>query len=88
MRILFVSFSDFRGGAAIAAGSLFNLIKSKKKKFFNSRKKKKFSFQIFNFFEFHKITILRIIEKILIFFFLKKRFHQSLNIFNTKVYKK
>ena len=33
MRILFVSFSDFRGGAAIAAGSLFKLIKGKKKNF-------------------------------------------------------
>jgi glycosyltransferase involved in cell wall biosynthesis len=88
MRILFVSFSDFRGGAAIAASSLFKLIKSKKKKFLTAEKKKKFSFQIFNFLGFYKITVLRIIEKILIFLILKKKFHQSLNIFNTKVYEK
>ena len=88
MRILFVSFSDFRGGAAIAASSLFKLIKGHKKKFLTAEKKEIFSYQIFNFFEFCLIIILRIFEKILIFFVLKKKFHQSLNIFSTKVYKK
>lgn len=88
MRILFVSYSDFRGGAAIAASSLFKTIKGVKKKFLTAEKKKNFSYQIFNFFQFYYIMILRIYEKVLIFFFLKKKFHQSLNIFNTKVYKK
>ncbi len=87
MRILFVSFSDFRGGAAIAASSLFKLV-NVSKKFLTAEKKKKFSYKIFNIFEFYLISFLRIFEKILIFFFLKKKFHQSLNIFNTKIYKK
>ncbi len=88
MRILFVSFSDFRGGAAIAASSLFKLIKGYKKRFLTAEKQEIFSHKIFNFFEFCLIIILRIFEKILIFLILKKKFHQSLNIFNTKVYKK
>ena len=88
MRILFISFSDFRGGAAIAARSLFDLIKNRKKEFLTAEKKKILSTKIFNIYEFYLIIIFRIFEKILIFFFLKKKFHQSLNIFNTKVYKK
>lgn len=84
MRILFVSFSDFRGGAAIAAGSLFKLIKSKKKKFLTAEKKKKFSFQIFNFLGYYKITILRIIEKILIFLILKKKISPIIKHFQYK----
>ena len=40
MRILFISFSDFRGGAAIAARSLFDLIKNRKKEFLTAEKKK------------------------------------------------
>ena len=88
MEILFVSFSDSRGGAAIAASSLYGIIKNSKKKFLTVDKKKRFSEKIFNFFQFYLIICFRILEKILIFFILKKKFHQSLNIFNTNAHNK
>lgn len=60
MRILFISFSDFRGGAAIAARSLFDLIKNRKKEFLTAEKKKILSTKIFNIYEFYLIIIFRI----------------------------
>ncbi len=83
MKIIFLSFSDYKGGASTAAYSIFKAIKKKNIFFFTVYKKFKRSTEIYSIFKKIYIFNLRILEKILIFFFSKKRFHQSLNIFNT-----
>lgn len=88
MKIIFLSYSDFKGGASIAAHSIFKAISSKNSFFLTANKKYKNSICIYNFFNKVHIFILRVIEKILIRLFSKKKFHQSLNIFNTFTYKK
>lgn len=88
MRIVFLSYSDFKGGASIAAYSIFKALN--KKRFFFLTVEKKFKESVSNFSYFKKICIFtfRTLEKILIFLFNKKKFHQSLNIFNTSIKKK
>ena len=88
MRIVFLSYSDFKGGASIAAYSIFKAIN--KKKIFFLTVEKKFKESISNYSYFKKICIFtfRILEKIIIFLFGKKKFHQSLNIFNSFIKKK
>lgn len=88
MKVVFLSFSDFKGGASMAAYSIFNSLKKKNFFFltvFSSHKK---SVVIYNNFKKIQIFIFRFIEKILILIFNKKKYHQSLNIFNTFTYKK
>ena len=88
MKIIFLSFSDYKGGAAIAAHSIFKAIKIKNSSFLTFYSKFKNSVEIYSFLKKIYILKLRILEKILIFFFSKKKFHQSLNIFNTFTQKK
>ena len=88
MKVVFISFSDFKGGASMAAYSIFNSLKKKNFFFLTAYSKHKKSIVIYNIFNKIKIFILRFIEKSLIFFFNKKKYHQSLNIFNTFMYKK
>jgi glycosyltransferase involved in cell wall biosynthesis len=88
MRIVFLSYSDFKGGASMAAYSIFNSLKKKNFFFLTASSKHKKSIVIYNVFNKIQIFILRLIEKTLIFFFNKKKYHQSLNIFNTFMYKK
>lgn len=88
MRIVFLSYSDFKGGACMAAYSIFNSLKKKNFFFLTARSKHKKSIVIYNFLNKILILVLRLIEKTLIFFFNKKKYHQSLNIFNTFTYKK
>lgn len=83
MKIIFLSFSDHKGGAAMAAHSIYKLVKSKKTLFLTVDKKYKYSKDLHKFYSKIYIFLLRIIEKILIFFFCKKKYHQSLNIFTT-----
>ncbi|MFL2898355.1 MAG: glycosyltransferase [Candidatus Pelagibacter sp.] len=85
MKISFLSYSDFKGGASLAAYSIFKSIKKKALKinFLCINKKYKNSKVIYgNYFKIY-LNIVRTLEKILIFFFLKKKFHQSLNLFKT-----
>ena len=72
MKIVFLSFSDHKGGAAMAAHSIYKLVKSKKSLFLRVDKKYKYSNDLYNFISKIYIFFLRIIEKILIFFFVKK----------------
>lgn len=88
MKVVFVSFSDFKGGASMAAYSIFKSLKKKNIFFLTAYSKHKKSIIIYNIFNKIQIFILRLIEKFLIFFFNKKKYHQSLNIFNTFIYKK
>ena len=90
MKILFLSFSDFKGGANIAAYSIYKCLNSKKKRsfFYTVYSKYKDTKEIFNFFQKTFLNLLRIVEILLIKVFLKKKFHQSLNIFNTKIFNK
>ena len=88
MKIVFLSYSDFKGGASIAAYSIFKAISSKNSFFLTANKKYKNSIRIYGLLNRIHIFILRLIEKFLIYFFSKKKFHQSLNIFNTFTYKK
>ena len=83
MKLTFLSFSDYKGGASIAAYKIFRSIKSKRSFFLTVYSKHKKSQEIYNLLKKCYISILRIIEKILIFFVCKKKYHQSLNIFNT-----
>ena len=83
MKILFLSFSDHKGGASIAAYSIFKALKLKNSIFLTVYKKFNKSREIYNFTKKNYIYFLRIVEKILIFIFCKKKYHQSLNIFNT-----
>ena len=88
MKVVFISFSDFKGGASMAAYSIFNSLKKKNFFFLTAYSKHKKSIVIYNIFNKIQIFTLRLIEKSLIFFFNKKKYHQSLNIFNTFIYKK
>lgn len=88
MRIVFLSYSDFKGGASIAAYSIFKAINKKKIFFLTVEKKYKKSVSTFSFFGKLCIFTFRILEKIIIFLFNKSKFHQSLNIFNTFIKKK
>ena len=88
MKVVFVSFSDFKGGASMAAYSIFKSLKKKNIFFLTAYSKHKKSIVIYNIFNRIQIFILRLIEKSLIYLFNKKKYHQSLNIFNTFIYKK
>lgn len=88
MKIVFLSFSDYKGGASIAAHSIFKAIKVKNSLFLTVHSKFKNSIEIYSLVKKIYIFYLRIIEKVIIFFFSKKKFHQSLNIFNTYNQKK
>jgi len=88
VKVVFISFSDFKGGASMAAYSIFNSLKKKNFFFLTAYSKHKKSIVIYNIFNKIQIFTLRLIEKSLIFFFNKKKYHQSLNIFNTFIYKK
>ena len=88
MKVVFLSFSDFKGGASMAAYSIFNSLKKKNFFFLTAFSGNKKSVVIYNNFKKIQIFILRFIEKILILIFNKKKYHQSLNIFNTFTYKK
>ena len=90
MKILFLSFSDFKGGANIAAYSIYKCLNNKKKGsfFYTVYSKYKDTKEKFNFFQKTFLNLLRIVEILLIKVFLKKKFHQSLNIFNTKIFNK
>ncbi len=88
MRIVFLSYSDFKGGASIAAYSIFKAINKKNIFFLTVEKKFKESISTFSYLKKLCIFTFRIFEKIIIFFFNKKKFHQSLNIFNTFIKKK
>ena len=88
MKIVFLSFSDHIGGASMAAHSIFKSLKLKKSVFLTVHSKFKHSIEIYNIFKKIYIYNLRIIEKFLIFLFNKKKYHQSLNIFNTFTKKK
>ena len=85
MKISFVSFSDSKGGASFAAYSIFQSVKKKKIRFFCIDKKKKDTNEIYgSFFKIYILT-LRVIEKVLIYIFIKGKYHQSLNIFFTSL---
>jgi len=88
VKVVFVSFSDFKGGASMAAYSIFKSLKKKNIFFLTAYSKYKQSIVIYNIFNKIQIFILRLIEKSLIYLFNKKKYHQSLNIFNTFIYKK
>ena len=88
MRIVFLSYSDFKGGASIAAHSIFKAINKKNTFFLTVEKKYKKSVLIFSYFRRLCIFTFRVLEKIIIFLFNKSKFHQSLNIFNTFIKKK
>ena len=88
MKVVFLSFSDFKGGASMAAYSIFNSLKKKNFFFLTAFSSHKKSVVIYNNFKKIQIFIFRFIEKILILIFNKKKYHQSLNIFNTFTYKK
>ena len=83
MKLTFLSFSDYKGGASIAAYEIFKSLKSKKSSFLTVYSKYNKSKEIYNFLKKIYISILRVLEKLLIFFLSKKKYHQSLNIFNT-----
>lgn len=81
---IIVSYSDNKGGASIASYSIFESLKKIRKVEFhcidgNKKKTKKINN---NFYKSY-LNFLRILEKLLIYFFLKKKFHQSLNIFKS-----
>ena len=88
MKIIFLSYSDFIGGAALAAHAIYKSIYQKKIYFLTVERKHKDTKVIYNIMNKIHIFILRILEKILIFFFSKKKYHQSLNLFNTFTYNK
>ena len=88
MKIIFLSFSDHLGGASMAAYSIFKSIKKKNSFFLTVYSKFKDTHEIFNIFNKIYTNILRIIEKIIILLLSKKKNHQSLNIFDTNIYKK
>lgn len=82
MKLAFFSFSDNQGGAAKAAFSIYKIIKKNFSvcSFYCIHRQKNKSVKVSNSYIY--ITLLRILEKILIFFF-KKKYHQSLNIFKS-----
>lgn len=88
MKIVLLSFSDFKGGANIAAYSIYKSLKKKNIKYLTLYSKKKGTINAYNSLGKFYINILRVIEKLIIKVFLKKQFHQSLNIFNSFLKKK
>lgn len=88
MRIIFLSYSDYKGGASIAAHAIYRSINQKNAIFLTVEKKYKNSKKLYRYIGKIYISLLRIFEKIIIFFFCRKRFHQSLNIFKTFTRKK
>ena len=89
MKIVFLSFSDYKGGASIAANAIFRSLKYKNSIFLTVQKKYNHSLELCGSIKKAYLNLLRFIEKILIFIFLKKKiFHQSLNIFDTHNQKK
>ena len=83
MKIIFLSFSDFKGGASQAAYSIFKSLNKKNSEFLTVYSKNNDTKEIFDLAKKIYIFLLRIIEKILLFFLSKKKYHQSLNLFNT-----
>ena len=88
MKVVFLSYSDYKGGAAIAAYSIFKSLQKKNFLYLTADKQKKKSIDIFSNFNKIFISVSRVIEKILIYLICKKKYHQSLNIFNSFVQKK
>ena len=84
MKLAFFSFSDNNGGASNAAFCIFQSVKKSFSKcfFFCIEKNQTESLKLSNNYNFLYLNFLRVIEKIIIFFF-KSNFHQSLNIFNS-----
>ena len=82
MKIVFFSFSDKLGGANKASYEIFKSLKDKEFKFFTIRKYQNDTIKINNKFNDIYLNFLRIIEKIIIFF-IKKEFHQSLNLIHS-----
>ncbi len=74
MKIIFLSFSDHKGGASMAAHAIYRSLESKKSIFLTVDKKYKNTKNLHNFYGKIYIYILRVVEKILIFFFVKKNF--------------
>ena len=72
MKIIFLSFSDFKGGASQAAYSIFKSFKKKNMKFLTVYSKHKDTKEIFNLAKKIYILFLRTIEEVLIFFFSQK----------------
>ena len=72
MKIIFLSYSDFIGGAALAAHAIYKSIYQKKIYFLTVERKHKDTKVIYNITNKIHIFILRILEKILIFFLVKK----------------
>lgn len=83
MKIVLLSFSDYKGGANIAAYKIYKSLKKKNIKFLTLYSKKKDSIVAYEIFGKFYINVLRVLEKIIIKIFLKKKFHQSLNIFKS-----
>ena len=88
MKIVFFAFSDNTGGACKAAFSIFaNINKKIDKSYTCIEKKNKASIKIVNTIHTYYLHILRLLEKIIIFFY-KNNFHQSLNLFPSGSLKK
>ena len=88
MKIIFLSFSDYKGGASTAAYSIFKAIKNKNYLYLTVYKKFNNSKNLYSKLDKIYISLLRICEKIIIYLFCKKNYHQSLNIFKTFTIKK
>ncbi len=83
MKIILLSFSDYKGGANIAAYSIFKSLKKKNIVFLTLYSNNKNSIKAYKFFGKLYINFLRSLEILIIKLFLKKNFHQSLNIFKS-----
>ncbi len=83
MKIILLSFSDYKGGANIAAYSIFKSLKKKNIDFLTLYSNNKNSIKAYKFFGKLYINFLRSLEILIIKLFLKKNFHQSLNIFKS-----
>ena len=88
MKIVFFAFSDNIGGACKAAFSIFSNINKKVDKVYACiEKKNKVSVKITDGIHIYYIYFLRILEKLIIYFY-KNNFHQSLNLFPSGSLKK
>lgn len=74
MKIVLLSFSDYKGGANIAAYKIYKSFKKKNIKFLTLYSKKKDSIVAYEVFGKFYINFLRVLEKIIIKIFLKKNF--------------
>ena len=70
MKLTFLSFSDYKGGASIAAYEIFKSLKSKKSFFLTVYSKYNKSKEIYNLLKKIYISILRVLEKIINIFFM------------------